>query len=119
VGGVVSVAEGEVEVSVVEAAVAAVGSLPVAAGGVLLPEDAAEVNFTLFSINEFTFYKALYYIKVLHRNFLPVPGSAQGLLELISGSIYPQNVEFQKVRSTGFELLLLLNMLYFIAREAW
>lgn len=88
-GEVVLVAEGEVEVSVVEVAVAVVGSLPVEAGGDLLPGDAAEVNFTLFSINESTFCKALYYIKVSHRNFLSVFSSAQGLLKLISGSIYP------------------------------
>lgn len=64
VGEADSVAEGEVEASVVEVAVAVVGSLPVGAGGDLLPEGAAEANFTLLSINKFTFYEALYYISL-------------------------------------------------------
>jgi len=76
VGEVDSVEEGEVEASVVEVAVVVVGSLPVEAGGDLLPGGAAEVNSTLLSINEFAFYEALYYIKVSHRNSLSVFGGA-------------------------------------------
>lgn len=82
VGEADSVAEGEVEASVVEVAVAVVGSLPVEAGGDLLPGGAAEVNFTLLSINKFAFYEALYYIKVSHRNFLSVFGSTQRPTEI-------------------------------------
>jgi len=65
-----SVAGGEVEVSAVEVAAVVVDLLPVEAEEDLLPGDAAEVNLTLLSNNEFAFYEVLCYI---YKSLVPEP----------------------------------------------
>jgi len=129
VGEADSVAEGGVEVLAVEVAAVAVDSLPVEAEEDLLLGDAAEANLTLFSINEFIFCEVLYYIKVLHRNFLSIRYSVvrKSLLEtgfqitrvkLMSESIYLQDYRISKDRPRS-KSPTFLNIVYLIARKAW